>query len=169
MYYDNTFLHYACNKLLFFTISDLISQGADVNALNILGETPLVCTISHSYRDPEMAIFCVSMLILAGADPNLHSTGSLTPLMLASIHQNVSIQKLLLDAGANPNILYMPSEKCILEPRSSALSLAFQLNTDVSSLIPLIEAVHEPQIFADAFKHCSIFKQIEISKFLYQI
>jgi ankyrin repeat protein len=158
MDYDNTLLHYACSELLFFAISELISQGADVNALNVLGETPLACAISHSYRDPEMAIFCVSMLVLAGADPNLHGPGSLTPLMLASIHQNVAIQKLLLDTGANPNIPYTPPEKCILEPGSNALSLGFQLHNDVSSLVPLILTDNGSEVLSNAFSHCSALK-----------
>jgi ankyrin repeat protein len=162
-------LHHACNELRFFAISECIVNGCDVNQMDDLGETPLSCVISHSYHNPEMATFCVSMLLLAGADPNVHTKGTLTPLMLATIHQNLAIYRLLMDAGADPNILYKPAQHILLKPGSSALSIGFQLDNDASFQIPFVQVLHEPKVFAEAFAHCSPAKQIEITTQIIQL
>lgn len=147
-------LHIACSDLLFLSISDLLRAGYDVNALNDLGETPLSCLITNSYKGPEIATYCVSMLLLAGADPNLHQKGSFTPLMLSVLYHNGAIQKLLLDYRANPNILYKPLFPTLIPYNASALAIAFLLRNDISFLLPLVYSLHDPNVFTDAFQYC---------------
>ena len=147
-------LHTACRELLFLSISDLLRVGYDINAFNELGETPLTCLITNSYKAPEVAAYCVSILLFAGADPNIHQEGSFTPLMLAVIYQNGAIQKLLLEYQADPNILYKPLFPALIPYGSSALSIAFLLRNDISLLLPLVNTLHDPYVFSDAFLNC---------------
>lgn len=147
-------LHIACSDLLVLSISDLLHAGYNVNAFNELGETPLSCVIMNSYKSPEVAAYCVAILLMAGADPNMHPEGAFTPLMLSVIYQNGAIQKLLLEYQADPNILYKPLFPALIPYGSSALSIAFLLRNDISLLLPLVNTLHDPHVFSDAFLNC---------------
>ena len=57
----------------------------------------------------------VGLLLRLGARPDAHSDGEPTPLIYAAIHGRASIARLLLDAGANPNL---ESDPAISGPRS---------------------------------------------------
>ena len=79
-------------------IRELISVGADVNARNTLGNTPLMFAAGNS-STPEI----VELLLEKGADVNARSTDGWTPLMRAARNTNgksAEIQQLLIDAGA---------------------------------------------------------------------
>lgn len=161
---DTTALHLACNELLFHRIIQLVQDGANPNVMNLLGETPLTCVISNSYKAPELATFCVAVLLLAGADPNLHAKGSFTPLMLTAIHQNTAILKLLLDSGVNVNTLYQPAISAVIPYGSSALSIAFQVQNNISFLVPLVYHLHDPNIFLDAFRYCTTYTHTQLAE-----
>jgi ankyrin repeat protein len=148
-------LHTACNALHFPTILENVIQGVNLNAMNLLGETPLSCVITNSYKSPERATLCVSLLLLAGADPNLHQEGSFTPLMLAAIYKHTAILKLLLEYKADVNSVYTPPETTFIPFGSSALSIAFLMQNDIAFLIPLVNRLHNPYILAAAFRYCS--------------
>lgn len=77
----------------------LIHAGANVNAANTYGVTPLSLACSNG------SAAMVGKLLAAGADPNLGlaQTGE-TPLMTCSLHGVVEAVKLLLAHGANPDV-----------------------------------------------------------------
>lgn len=161
-------LHSECSNLYFYGVSQLLANGHSVNLLNLLGETPLMTTISHSYKDPETATYIVSLLLLDGADPNLHGTGNLTPLMLATLQQNIAIQKLLLDAGADVNIRYKPVESCLIPYGSSALAIGFSYKNDFTSIVPLLCHIHDPNVLADAFQIFDSVQQTQVIDYILQ-
>jgi ankyrin repeat protein len=114
------------------TASALIEKGADVNLPDIKGMTPLYAAIDmHTLGDTfgrpypappviEGSIPIVKMLLARGANPNARLKGPIlkrvydagdgrlgegaTPLMRAARKCDVTIMKLLLDAGADPRL-----------------------------------------------------------------
>jgi ankyrin repeat protein len=72
----------------------LVRQGADVNAPNAAGETPLTAAIRAGHR------LLVKRLIDVGADVNRPSEGGVTPLALAKETGNEDIIRLLQRYGA---------------------------------------------------------------------
>ncbi|WP_409152637.1 ankyrin repeat domain-containing protein [Fretibacterium fastidiosum] len=77
-------------------VRQLIQAGADVNAKNEYGWTPLM--IAAIENTPEV----LKVLIEAGADVNAKDRNGLTPLMHAAGHNtNPEVLKVLLEAGAD--------------------------------------------------------------------
>lgn len=74
-------------------ISSYIEQGADVNATNSQGMTPLMFSTSAQ---------CTELLLDEGAKVNAVDKDKTTALMRAVSHNDLKQMKLLLDAGANP-------------------------------------------------------------------
>ncbi|WP_241127718.1 ankyrin repeat domain-containing protein [Novosphingobium terrae] len=72
----------------------LVSQGADLNAGDQYGETPLHARAGHWQGD-------VSLLIELGADVNHHAGGRGTPLHRAAAVGNLRTARALLEHGAN--------------------------------------------------------------------
>ncbi|MCL2334850.1 MAG: ankyrin repeat domain-containing protein [Endomicrobia bacterium] len=77
------------------TVKLLIANGADVNAKNSFGDTPL---LSYAYRSNADII---KVLIDAGADVNASSKKGETPLMRAAKFNDINVAKLLIDSGAD--------------------------------------------------------------------
>jgi len=76
-------------------IKNLIEAGADVNAKNDHGETPLLR--AALYDSPEV----IKIFIKAGADVNVKNKYGYTPLMHAKERPDASdIIKILIEAGA---------------------------------------------------------------------
>ena len=80
-----------------WAVRPLVSEGADLNARNFMGQTPLLLAVLHD--DTHTAEVLISM----GADLNAID-GQLcrTPLGLA--YRNIELVALLIAAGADPNI-----------------------------------------------------------------
>ena len=77
-----------------------ISNGADVNARNSYGKTPLMCAAEFN-QDPEV----ITTLLDAGADVNAQDNHGKTPLMYATMYnQNLEVITTLLDSGANAKL-----------------------------------------------------------------
>jgi Domain of unknown function (DUF6438)/Ankyrin repeats (3 copies) len=74
-------------------IADLVAAGADVNARDSQGRTP----IFHACDNPD----AVKLLAAAGADVNAKDSNGYTPLMMCLTIKSVQA---LLDAGADPTI-----------------------------------------------------------------
>lgn len=73
-----------------------IRGGANVNARDPYGQTPLMYAAEHS--TPE----AVQALIAAGADANARTNANWTPLMYAARNPDPQVTQALLDAGADP-------------------------------------------------------------------
>jgi hypothetical protein len=71
----------------------LVGQGADINAADLYGDTPLHARAGHWQGD-------VTLLLDLGADPNAGEGGRGTPLHRAAASGNARATRLLLDRGA---------------------------------------------------------------------
>ena len=93
--YGNTVLHWAADGLCDELIEELITRGADVDARNDKGQTPLhrgaKCGPCHS---------TVNVLIAHGADVNARASDGATPLDVAVQRGRSSMIDLLRNHGA---------------------------------------------------------------------
>ncbi len=96
----NTLLHIAARSHRPEAVVFLIDKGANVNAKNNRGLTPLH-GLGH-WEDIDVKI--ATLLIKYGADVNAQHDGSGVPLHSAVFQDNVDLVKLLLENGANPNL-----------------------------------------------------------------
>lgn len=78
-------------------ISELMRDGADINAKNTFGETPLHWAVC----DGNTAI--ATLLIEKGANINAKNTFGDTPLHKAAYYRRPAIATLLIEKGANIN------------------------------------------------------------------
>jgi ankyrin repeat protein len=93
----STLLHHAAGFGSGDTMRLLVDAGADVNAKNRRGSTPLHWAIHDEAK--------VRLLLAHGANVNATQTERRTPLYLASMLGNgLATVKLLLDSGADPGI-----------------------------------------------------------------
>lgn len=81
----------------------LLDHGADVNAQDDSGQTALM-EVFHRDNDSEMIVEIVGMLISAGADLNLMNDHYETALVYAVQSGLVQGVKILLEAGADPDL-----------------------------------------------------------------
>ncbi|MBN8828869.1 MAG: ankyrin repeat domain-containing protein [Sphingobacteriia bacterium] len=87
-------------------IKFLVSRGADVNAADKFGETPLNYAIQNeNYAN-------VKWLLENGADVNLSRTDGVSPLLYAIVHKKLDIFNLLLEYNAKTEI----GDKFLLYP-----------------------------------------------------
>ncbi|MCE3237040.1 MAG: ankyrin-like [Gammaproteobacteria bacterium] len=78
-------------------VSFLIKDGADINAIDSMGNTPLHWAIQKN--DVE----CINLLVQAGANINIAATSGDTPLHLSAAQGRSNIASLLIKAGADIN------------------------------------------------------------------
>ena len=118
---QNTALYYAVqqkpvnnnnnnNKMIVF----LIAKGANVNAPNAAGITPLMYTALNGELSKT------AILLRLGANPNIRDQKGLTALYYAVLSQNnknnkYEIVQMLLDFGANPNLLYENNDTILIQ------------------------------------------------------
>jgi uncharacterized protein len=107
-------------------IQDLLGKGADVNAQNKWGLTPLMAAAHGGYIVPE------KLLLEKGADVNATQHGGWTALMVAAVKGHVDVVNLLLGKGADVNAM--------TESRMTALMLAS--SNGRSQVVQLLKA-HE--------------------------
>ncbi|CAK4227616.1 unnamed protein product, partial [Aphanomyces euteiches] len=77
-------------------VHDLLVYGADVNAQDNDGNTPLHITTKNGY------VTTVKELLSHKADVRIPNMNGWTPLHFASSEGNLDAVKLLMDAGAEP-------------------------------------------------------------------
>ena len=85
-------------------VSRCIEAGADPNARNVFGDTPLHSASKYG-KDPAV----IMVLLKAGADPNAKTQGEIgsgnTPLhFVAQMHENPALITTLVAHGADPNV-----------------------------------------------------------------
>ena len=81
-------------------VRNLLQAGYSVNAKTADGETALCAAMRNGFS--QMALY----LLLHGADPNLPGSDGQHPTALASLRRHPLLLKLLLAAGANPNVAF---------------------------------------------------------------
>jgi hypothetical protein len=79
-------------------VDALLRHGADVNATDSLGGTPLMLAVLA--RDTDTTL--VRLLLDAGADRNVPDRTGATPLLRATINKRTPLVRLLLEKGADP-------------------------------------------------------------------
>ncbi len=93
----STLVHHAAGFGTVDTLQWLIDSGADVNAKNNRGSTPLHWAVPDEAK--------VRLLLARGANVNAKVAGGQTPLYHAAILGNgLATMSLLLEKGANPNL-----------------------------------------------------------------
>jgi hypothetical protein len=81
-----------------------VRAGADLEAENTSGETPLFAACSKAHRD------VVRELLTAGAKTNRQSRHGSTPLMQSVLSSDIETVRILLNAGADPKISDLKGE-----------------------------------------------------------
>ncbi|MDE0432761.1 MAG: ankyrin repeat domain-containing protein [Bryobacterales bacterium] len=96
--FDQTALHIAADRGNVQRIHDLLRRGADLEARDLDGNTPLMLAVSA--EEPE----AVNRLLEAGADITTQNFVGDTPLHLAALNADPDLTARLLEANANPNL-----------------------------------------------------------------
>lgn len=78
-------------------ILDLISDGANINARDHYGETPLQWAVIGKCMES------IKILLAHGADPNIKNRNGQTALLRACFNSNLAAMKILLEHGSDPN------------------------------------------------------------------
>lgn len=110
--FNSTPLHMAAGNTSVECLQLLIKTGANVNAKNEMGCTPLhgaaECNSSDRargwYSKSSRSRECLRILLEAGADVNAKSKCGWTPLHHASYYGTRECFQILFEAGADPNI-----------------------------------------------------------------
>ena len=112
----------------------LIKSGADVNAVNAKGWTPLFYAVEIRRDD---ILDTIKYLVKSGADLEYKNSAGQTPLAYSTeINKNEKVIKLLIDLGANintkNNIGITPLFYAILNNTTKAVELLIKSGTDVN-------------------------------------
>lgn len=91
------------NKAREAIASALISRGADVNATGAYGVTPLT-KLASGGQTPKAEVRLAAQLLKAGAKIEAQDNFGSTPLLMAAQRHRTELIRLLISAGANPNI-----------------------------------------------------------------
>jgi Ankyrin repeats (many copies)/Ankyrin repeats (3 copies) len=106
LYSGDTALHVAAAAYDSPFARTLIAAGADVQARNRRGATPLHAAVigvpGSSSWDPRRQVAVIRYLIAAGAPPDATAAGGVTPLHRAVRNRCSAAVRVLLDAGADP-------------------------------------------------------------------
>ncbi|KAF9582806.1 hypothetical protein BGW38_010733 [Lunasporangiospora selenospora] len=113
-----TLLHRACTSGSLDNATDLVSQGADINARDNAHWTPLHEAALAGHTE------IVELLLSKGADPNAFGHENDTALHDATENEHEDVVRLLLEYGANPDLRNSKGEKpCDVSEHEGILSL----------------------------------------------
>ncbi len=99
--YSGTALHWAANAQREKVLEFLVSSGADVNAKDKRGRSPLLIAMTGFYSSSyNMA----RVLLAGGANPNAQDQYGIAPMHFVAQDTNVDLFKLLTDNGADINL-----------------------------------------------------------------
>lgn len=85
------------------SIKASIERGADVNAIDRFGDTPLVVAIASERSDTRIEI--LNLLLESGADPDYKGEENCGVVYQAVLLKDPEVMDLLLRSGADPNFL----------------------------------------------------------------
>ena len=97
--YNYTALHCACKKEGNPLLQMLLDAGADMNLHDNTRNLPLHWACEYG------AVTAVEKFMAAGIDINWQNRGGYSPLMLAVYHNQGKIAKMLMDAGADTQLI----------------------------------------------------------------
>lgn len=106
----NTALSFASKKGDWQKVNSLLRGGADPNARDETGKTPLMCAVTWSFYDvfvsgvEESCVKAIHELLERGANINAQDNEGMTALMLAAQWDHPIIAAALLDKGADANL-----------------------------------------------------------------
>ncbi len=92
-----TALHIVTNRRDLTWMQFLIAKGANVNARDAKGVTPLVTAVNANFAEG------VELLVGKGARLDESNNAGETPLITAVHNRNIAVMRLLLKAGADPD------------------------------------------------------------------
>jgi len=92
-----TALHIVTNRRDLTWMAFLIGRGANVNARDVRGVTPLVAAVNLGFIEG------VELLVEKGAKLEDSNNAGETPLITAVHNRSVALMRILLKAGANPD------------------------------------------------------------------
>lgn len=104
---DDTALHVAARHGLTDHVQLLLRYGAELEAENKEGQTPLnaACAQPHQPKDMDRYYWVCQLLVESGASINAADRDRQHPLHLACKNANAQIAELLLARGANVNVM----------------------------------------------------------------
>ena len=105
-------IHYAALGAHEACIAYLLEAGADREAKNVHGETPLhILAKAPQSNRAEHYLSCITRLVNAGANINSRDNSEMTPLHKAAVHGQLEVAKALLKLNAYLFFLYVFSSK----------------------------------------------------------
>lgn len=141
-FFNYTPLHYAARNHNTALVKLLISHNADINALSYCQETAL-----HEAHDHAST---VGVLLHYGAQVNIPNNIQQTPLLMAIMRDNGKAVKMLMQAGANPDILNIYG-KTAWQTAESNLALLRTMHKNVE--------IYRAQALADMLSNTHVLKQ----------
>ena len=122
--------HYACRSGQLKVAMALIDKGADVNASNDNGNTPLHLALWNGHAAVAMAV------IDKGADVNASNDNGNTPLHLALWNGHAGVAMAVIDKGAD---IYITNNDQLMPPCTQEMKYLFN---SIWCSTPLLAAMH---------------------------
>lgn len=143
-----TLLHHAAIKCDSQRVTELVKIGADINAKDLKGRTPLFYALNK--KNPDF----VEFLIHSGANVNVSDITMMSPLLWVVTKRDLTLVKILLNAGANVNYQgeegWTPLHYAVLYKLKKIIQLLVESGADIhiremEGLTPLAMASDYPK------------------------